>query len=132
MDWWTKCLDTFILVSFLRKLINLISMICPKHKIRSFTLTIIKAQEKIKKLSVIRKLVLPFLNVQNTFQIYFMARLRQNIMIPTSKIIIMALHSMSLQTINSLFPPLKSWLYRTSNSHHRQCGWQPGMVNKMN
>ena len=70
-----------------------------------FTLTIIKAQEKI---------------AQNTNNLsnLFHGQAQAEYYLVGSNIILMALYS-----INSLFPPFESWLHRTSILPHKQCFW---------
>ena len=70
-----------------------------------FTLTIIKAQEKI---------------AQNTNNLsnLFHGQAQAEYYLVGPNIILMALYS-----INSLFPPFESWLHRTSILPHKQCFW---------
>ena len=72
---------------------------------KSFTLTIIKAQEKI---------------AQNTNNLsnLFHGQAQAEYYLVGPNIILMALYS-----INSLFPPFESWLHRTSILPHKQCFW---------
>ena len=72
---------------------------------KSFTLTIIKAQEKI---------------AQNTNNLsnLFHGQAQAEYYLVGSNIILIALYS-----INSLFPPFESWLHRTSILPHKQCFW---------
>ena len=79
---------------------------------KSFTLTIIKAQEKIAQ------------NTNNLSNIFY-GQAQAEYYLVGPNIIFMALYS-----INSLFPPLESRLQRTRNLPHKQCF--SDMVNKMN
>ena len=83
-------------------------------------LTIIKAQENIKKplkICSIRKFISPFLNVQNTNNLsnLFPGQTQaEYYRLGPRIILIMALYSISLQTINPLFPPLESWPHKST------------------
>ena len=76
---------------------------------KSFSWTIIKAQEKI---------------AQNTSNLSNLQAQAEYYLVGPN-IILMALYS-----INSLFPPFESWLHRTSILPHKQCF--SDMVSKMN
>ena len=79
-------------------------MVCPNHK-KSFTLTIMKAQEKIAKNTK---------NLSNLF--HGQAQAEYYLVGPNRNL-------MALYFINSLFPPFESWLHRTSIFPHKQCFW---------
>ena len=95
-------------------------MIRPNKKIKSCRLTIIKAQENIKKtltICSIRKFISPFLNVQTTNNLsnLFPGQDQAEYYLLGPRIILItALYSTFLQTINPLFPPLESWPHKNN------------------
>ena len=97
-------------------------MVSPNHKNKIFYFNNNKDTRKGKeafKISLIRKFILPFLNVQNiqnrsNVSNLFHGQSRAKYLIGP-KIMLMALYSILLQTINSLLLPLEPSLHRTSN-----------------
>ena len=114
--------------------LSILFLYVPTHIIKFFTVAIIKTQGKKKrifKISSIRKLISP-LNVQankrknkEPFKSILWSE-SSKVLLVRPKIILLTLYSIFLQTINSLFRPLKSSRHRTSNFPRKQCNWYGG------